>query len=120
MTEGDTPSTVSLFLTAKPTSDVIVTLTDSANGTVSVSGNTFVFGPSNYSTPQSVAITAVDNKQVDGTQVAVLTFATASSDGNFDGLQVPDLTVTVQNNDLVSGSHGCAVAWHYQCRGGAQ
>jgi hypothetical protein len=59
----------------------------------------FVFTPDNWATPQEVTIRVPDNSDKEGTQTARITHEVTSNDKNFDGANLPDITVTIIDND---------------------
>lgn len=81
-----------------------MTITFASNNTAAatVSPASLAFGPANYSVPQVVAVTAVDNLLVDGTRRVRVNMTAASSDAAWQGLRGPNVTVVVADNDLVS------------------
>ncbi|TNE86349.1 MAG: hypothetical protein EP330_21655 [Deltaproteobacteria bacterium] len=99
-TEAGGTETVSLVLTSAPTADVFVDLasTDTTEGTVSVA--TLTFGTGNWSTPQTVTVTGVDDALVDGTISYQLTTTVRSSDSAYDGLAAADVDLDNLDDDV--------------------
>ncbi len=97
--ETGTTDDFTVVLDAKPTSDVVITVTtgDATEGTVSTT--TLTFTPANWDTPQTVTITGQDDALVDGTINYDITLSVddANSDDTFDALA--DQTVNVDNTD---------------------
>ncbi|MFN7982694.1 MAG: hypothetical protein U0Q11_12615 [Vicinamibacterales bacterium] len=88
------------MLTAQPTANVTVGLSNSntAEGTVSPSSVTFTSG--NWNTPQTVTITGVDDFLVDGAVAySIVTAAATSSDLNYSDLNASDVSVIDTDND---------------------
>ncbi|MBI2480127.1 MAG: right-handed parallel beta-helix repeat-containing protein [Planctomycetia bacterium] len=88
------------MLDSAPTDDVTIGLTsnDTTEGTVGVSSVTFT--TANWSTPQTVTVTGVDDTLDDSdTAYSILTAAATSSDGNYSGLDAADVSVTNTDND---------------------
>lgn len=86
-----------MVLTLAPASDVTIGLTSSnlLEGTVSPASVTFT--PLNWSTPQSVTVTGVNDAVVDGhTAFTVITSAAASADPTYSGVSVSDVSLTNQ------------------------
>lgn len=70
--EGGKTDDVQFFLSTRPDTDVVVTI--DSNAQLSVSQNTFVFTPSNWNVPQSVAVTAIDDATVENNHNVNLQF----------------------------------------------
>jgi hypothetical protein len=98
-TEAGATATFDVVLDSAPTADVSIGLTssDSSEGTLSTSSLTFT--TANWSTPQTVTITGVDDTWIDGSiGYSIITAAAASSDANYNNLNAGD--VSVSNTDL--------------------
>ena len=80
--ETGTTDAFTVRLQSQPASSVTVTLTSADVGEVTVSPPSVTFTPANWSTPQTVTVTGVDDLIADGTQVTNVTVAVddASSD----------------------------------------
>lgn len=97
--EGGTSDSYTVKLKAAPTADVTVHIATDAYETVSTSD--LVFTSSNWSSPQTVTVTAIDNEVTDGLRRGAIVH-TVISDSVYAGLKVPDLKVTVVDNDVPS------------------
>ena len=97
--ESGTTATFTVVLDAQPVGNVVIAITSSDTGEVSVSPTQLTFTSSNWNTPQAVTATGVNDTTVDGTQNATITVAVvdASSDDNYD--PVGDMTLIVANAD---------------------
>ena len=97
--ESGTTATFTVVLDAQPAGNVVIAITSSDTGEVSVSPTQLTFTSSNWNTPQAVTATGVNDTTVDGTQNATITVAVvdASSDDNYD--PVGDMTLIVANAD---------------------
>jgi hypothetical protein len=98
--EGGRTATFSVRLGAEPTADVTINVAspDPTEGTVTQTSLTFT--PSNFGSEQVVVVTGVDDNATDGDQsFTIVTGATRSADPAFDGLDVPDVSVTNSDND---------------------
>ncbi|MCF7865240.1 MAG: hypothetical protein K9M11_01935, partial [Candidatus Pacebacteria bacterium] len=94
-TEAGSSTTFTIVLNSQPSSDVTIGLSSSnaAEGTASPASLTFT--NSNWSTPQTVTVTGVDDASVDGdVAYTIITGATASSDSSYNGLTVSDVSLT--------------------------
>jgi hypothetical protein len=98
VTEGGASDTIYVQLTAPPSSDVTLTFTDDNGQLATIPPVTFT--SSSWSTPQPVAIVAIDDNIIEGPHTDNLNYTTASSDAAFDGLNANDVvTVNITDND---------------------
>ena len=99
LTEGGASDTYDIILSHAPTADVTVNI--SANSQISgVSPNTVTFNSGNWSTPQTITLTAADDAIVENAHSGIVTHSAAiSTDANFVGLPVPALTASITDND---------------------
>ena len=89
-----TSSTYMVALSSQPTAAVTVTLTPSASVTLDLS--TLSFQPANWSTAQTVTVTAVDDDDAtDGTATITHSFA----GGDYQGVSAVNMTVTIREDD---------------------
>ena len=89
--EGDTGGdTFTLRLMTQPTSQVSITMGDSSQ--LTVMPISLLFTSSNYSSPQTVTVRAVDDATVEGTHNGMVTFVVASSDSNYSNVSIVGLT----------------------------
>ncbi len=98
--EDGSSSTFTIALTAPPTADVTVNLSssDTSEGTISPSSVTYT--TVNWSAPQTVTVTGVDDVLEDGNQQYIIVTSTAvSSDSNYNGLDPANVTLTNLDND---------------------
>ncbi len=84
-------------LSGAPAANVTVTLAPDAALLLSVSE--LVFTPTNWNTPQTITITALDNDLLDGNRLVSIVNSTSSADAFFDGLALPDTDVMVIDNE---------------------
>ncbi|WP_068266231.1 lamin tail domain-containing protein [Rubripirellula obstinata] len=101
--EGGSGDTFTIALDATPTDDVVITLTpdsqlDLGNGpgvaidqTLTVSGGL---------SPVSISVNANEDQFAEGSHTGTISFAAASNDNTFNGLVIPDFTVSVIDNDI--------------------
>ena len=61
---------------------------------------TLVFTPENWSTLQTVGLTAVDDSLVEDLSTSTLMFSTTSSDARFNTLAVDPVGIVITDNDL--------------------
>lgn len=101
--EGGAAGTYTVVLNARPTANVVIPfyLVDTAQGMIAPSSLTFT--TANWSTPQTVSVTAIDDLLADGTVTNYArTFSTASADPPFAGLFTTEVVVTHADNDVAS------------------
>mgnify|MGYP003664661737 CR=1 FL=1 len=86
-----------------PLKDVVISVTSSATGDLTVSPSTLTFTPSNFTTLQNVTLTAVDDASTESTEAVQVTLAVSGGDGgpySDDTTTLPrDITVRVVDTD---------------------
>ncbi|WP_411821953.1 DUF1554 domain-containing protein [Leptospira sp. 'Mane'] len=100
-------ATFTVVLASRPTDDVVIgipTSGDLTEGTVSPA-STLTFTPVNFNVPQVVTVTGVDDPNLDGNITYKINFPTypstaTSTDTNYSGLSVPEVTVVNIDNEL--------------------
>ena len=100
-TEASGTAHLTVVLDTMPTADVTISVasSDASEGTVSV-GN-LVFTPANWSTPQTVTVTGVDDTLDDGNVFfAVNVGPAASADTSYSGLDAADVWLVNTDNDV--------------------
>ena len=99
VSEAGTTATVTVVLDSQPTSDVVLSVTSSDTGEVTVGSDQVTFTNSDWNTPQTLIVTGIDDNSDDGDQITSLTLSVidTSSADNFD--PVADQIVTVTNTD---------------------
>jgi hypothetical protein len=99
LSEPDGSGVFTMTLTSEPTADVTVPLMAS-NAECSVSPALVTLTDENWDAGVGATVTAEDDDVVDGSQVCIVqTGTTDSGDGNYDGLDPVDVTVTVEDDD---------------------
>lgn len=88
----------SVFLSTPPSSDVTITL--NAGSDITLDQTQLVFTPQNWDVPQFVSITAVDDTLNEGDETIAISHVVTSTDLDFNGLSLPDVAVTVVDNDV--------------------
>jgi large repetitive protein len=90
---------LSVVLTSQPASNVVLTVVSSNPAQATVDKATLTFTPANWSTPQIVTVTAVDDDVDDGNVVVQVTISVddANSDDTYD--LVPDKVIDVTTID---------------------
>ncbi len=95
--EGGGGDSLSLALRSQPLADVVVTIDSGAQLSAAVSNIRFT--PANWSVPQTLNISAVDDLAVEGAHSGLLRFSLSSADPAYQGLAVPDRSVAISDND---------------------
>ena len=88
-------------LSSEPLAAVTVTTSSSSPQVLEVVGSPLVFLPESWFTPQDVTARAIDDFEA-GNGSATLSHVVTSSDGLYDGFDLPDVAVTIFDNDVVS------------------
>lgn len=100
-TESGGSATFQLVLDAAPWADVIIGLSSSDEGEGIVSPASLTFTPANWSEPQTVTVTGVQDGVADGdTDYVILTAAAISDDAAYQGWDPADVSVTNLDDDL--------------------
>ncbi|MBN2514223.1 MAG: hypothetical protein JXB18_14890, partial [Sedimentisphaerales bacterium] len=96
---GTTSDVYGIYLQIAPTSDVTISLT--ADEDVTVNPAQLVFTTDNWATPQTVTVTAVDDKLTQGNpHTAVITHTISSDDTAYASVAAVKLNVAVIENDF--------------------
>ena len=119
VTEQDsTGNSYTVVLDTEPTANVVVTVAGHSGTDVTANPTTLTFTASNWSTVQTVTVTAGDDADTTDDTVA-LTHSAASADSGYSGIAIPSVAVTVSDNDtaqvtgltVTSGNAQLAVNW---------
>ena len=103
-TESGQTATFTVVLKSPPTADVTIALASSNIGEGTVAPAALTFTTSNWSTPQTVTVTGVDDTLCDGNVAyAILTAAARSADRSYNNLDPANVAVSNADNDK-----GCA------------
>jgi VCBS repeat-containing protein len=99
-TEAGGTAQFSVSLAVPPVADVTIAFlsSDETEGLLSVASITFT--SANWNTPQFVTITGVDDAFVDGNVAYSIITTATSTDANFNGVSVVDLSVVNNDNDV--------------------
>ncbi len=95
--EDGTTDSITIVLSSQPLANATVSLT--ANTALSYSSSSLVFTTSNWSTPQTVTVSGVDNDVMDGSRSTSIAFTTSSSDTNYSGIAVTSQNVSIGDDD---------------------
>ena len=99
-TEAGGSATFAVVLRSQPTAIVIISVSSSDPTEGFVSPSALTFTPANWQSPQTVAVTGVDDTVVDGNVgYTIVTAAAASDDFVYSGMNPTDVGVTNVDND---------------------
>ncbi|RYZ03413.1 MAG: hypothetical protein EOO73_27845 [Myxococcales bacterium] len=97
---GSAPATFQVALGSQPKANVSIAISSSRTTEGTVSPAMLQFTPINWSSPQTVTITGVDEKVQDGPQQFFVLFAPSTSgDGDYQGILPNPSNVSVTNQD---------------------
>ena len=85
-------------LSTAPTDNVVITIT--TDGETTTAPTTLTFTPTNFATPQSVTVAAVDDAALEGAHSSTISLSAISNDGDYYG-QFAQVTASVTDNDFV-------------------
>ncbi|MFH1021960.1 MAG: choice-of-anchor Q domain-containing protein [Planctomycetota bacterium] len=99
-TEAGVTDQFSIVLTSEPTASVTINLSSSDLAEGSVLPASVTFTNLDWSTPQNVTVTGVDDGLDDGdVGYSIITDAASSGDGTYNGMNPANVTVTNTDND---------------------
>lgn len=97
--EGGDDDSFDVVLTAAPLSDVVLSVTPNDSSEVVASVDSLTFTPFNWSVPQTVDVTAVEDLLIDGDQVSDIVIS-VNADGSHDSFDlVPGQAISVTTYD---------------------
>ncbi len=96
-TEGGAGDSFTVALASQPTANVTVAIGGDAD--VAAATATLTFTPQNWNVAQTVAVNAVNDTLVEGTETAKLTLDVSSGDAGYNALPNALVNVTVTDND---------------------
>lgn len=97
LSEGGGSLQQTVVLASAPTHDVIVNI--GSGNRVVASPAALVFTPANWSQPQTVQISALNNEVVDGDDLVVITATATSTDTGYNGIEGPPFDVWAMDDD---------------------
>ncbi|WP_455209735.1 multicopper oxidase domain-containing protein [Kaarinaea lacus] len=97
--EDLTTDTFTVVLNNQPSSSVNIALTSSDTSEATVSPANLMFTTANWSSPQTVTLTGVDDAQVDGDINYTVSFTVQSTDSNYNAMALTPVSATNQDND---------------------
>ena len=116
--EDPTGDSYTVVLDTEPTADVTVTVAGHTGTDVTPDPATLLFTTSNWDTPRMVTVTAADDTDTTDDTV-LLTHSATSTDSDYSGIVIGEVTVTVNDNDtaqvtgvsVAPGNTQLAVSW---------
>lgn len=104
LSESGPPITLEVVLTAQPTADVTLNASTSNLAEIQLDINTLTFTADDWSTPQIITVTSIDDGIRDGDQTVSVNFsALQSTDTNFDGRSVDPVALTNIDDGSICG-----------------
>jgi hypothetical protein len=100
-TEAGGQTTFTIVLNSQPTADVTIGLSSDDTSEGDVSPTSVTFTDANWDDPQTITVTGVNDFIVDGNiGYSIVTATITSSDGNYNGLNPDDVSITNTDNDV--------------------
>jgi biopolymer transport protein ExbD len=99
VSEPEGTDTFSITLSSEPADTVVVSVT--TDGQTTVSPILLTFTDLDWNVQQSVAVTAVDDDVAEGQHSSAISQAASSSDENYDGIAIDNVTAKVTDNDTI-------------------
>ncbi|MCA9196167.1 MAG: hypothetical protein KDA87_01470 [Planctomycetales bacterium] len=84
----------SVVLNERPTAAVTIQMIGDAE--VAVSRSSLTFTRANWNVPQTVAVSAIADNQIEGSHLGTIQHQVQSADPTFDGLQIQDVRVRIE------------------------
>ena len=101
-TEDGGTATFDVILRSTPVAQVDIALVSSDPGEGTVSPAVLSFSPINAGIPQTATVTGVQDGLADGDQAYLILTEAASADLDYNGIDVPDVSVTNRDNGLAT------------------
>jgi len=99
--EGGATDSYAVVLKSAPTANVTVNITSGLQ--LNVAPASIVFTSTNWNTPRTVTVTAVDDALVEGLHSGVITHTAVSTDAIYNGILVASVTANITDNDFLAG-----------------
>ncbi|MBT6435376.1 MAG: hypothetical protein HOK28_19930 [Deltaproteobacteria bacterium] len=101
VSESGTSASFSVVLNTEPSHNVNIPIVSGNTNKAVVDDNSLRFKPSNWSTPQTVNITGIDNDIDDDDELVTIALGSANSaDSEYSNMNVDSVEVTVTNDDI--------------------
>jgi hypothetical protein len=106
--EGPTSDTYTVVLDTQPSDTVTITVDPDMETQVNSNGAgnpiDLVFLTTNWDSPQTVTVTAIDDNDVEGDHTSLITHSAASSDPNYNGIGIDNVVANVTDNDCAAST----------------
>ncbi len=103
--EGET-GTYEIVLASQPTNPVTIAVASSDPGWASASPASLTFAADDWFRPQTVTVSAADDRRLGGSHAATLVHAASSADVSYNEVAVTPVSVTVLDNDVNRPARG--------------
>lgn len=111
ISESGVDFTFTANLNKVPSQDVVVELIYEGDE-FTLSPSTLTFTPANALSPQSITVSANNEMDIEGTHMDTFGF-TITSLGEFNGLTVSDMTISIADNDVITpNTYSDLLAWY--------
>ncbi|MFC1766793.1 right-handed parallel beta-helix repeat-containing protein, partial [Planctomycetota bacterium] len=101
--EGPTTDTYTMVLDSIPTDTVTIAVDPDPQTEVNSNGAgnsvDLTFLTTNWDSPQTITVTAIDDTDIEGAHSSTITHSAASSDTNYHGISIADIVANVTDND---------------------
>ncbi len=101
--QGPTSDTYTVVLNTQPSATVTITvdpdIETQVNGNGAGNPIQLTFLTTNWSTPQTVTVTAIDDAEIEGNHTSTITHIAASSDPAYNGIPINSVVANVADND---------------------
>jgi uncharacterized protein (DUF1800 family) len=107
VSEAGATDTYTLALASAPTANVTISISPAANtalppvAQVTTNPSTVTFTPTNWNTPQTITVSAINDATVEGDLTTLIHHTVQSADKAYAGHPITPLVVTVIDNDLL-------------------
>jgi hypothetical protein len=98
VSEDGAQDSYEVILHAAPTANVTLAL--QADSQINISASTLSFTPANWSRPQTITISAIDDLVDEGTHSGSISHSISSTDPTYNGTTLPNQSVTILDNDI--------------------
>ncbi|MBD2359688.1 ExeM/NucH family extracellular endonuclease [Anabaena minutissima FACHB-250] len=103
VTEGGATDSHTIVLKTQPTADVTISIT--VDDQVTTSSPTLIFTPQNWNIAQIVTVAAFDDDLIEGTHTGTIAHNVSSSDANYNGVAIANITVNITDNDALPNTN---------------
>lgn len=109
ITEGASSSYTVVLLT-QPASDVVISLINNAQTDATVSPVSLEFTSANWNSPQTVTVTAINDRIVENSEPVTISHIVVSSDSGYNGFAVDGVSLNITDNDTFAAEFASATS----------